>query len=124
MVVHQARAVLRCPRHRTAGAGRGPRNGRGTAFTGDIIDAARAQQMGLSRSCHDQLLPTAKDLARKIASNPPLAVRKLKNGLRRALDRTGASSLVVSSLSSCSRPRIIRGVRSFLEKREPHFVGR
>ncbi len=98
-------------------------------FTGDIIDAARALQIGLvSRVVpHDQLLPTAKDLARRIASNPPLAVRKLKNGLRRALDPDWRElgAWVSTSLAELFKTEDHReGVRSFLEKREPHFVGR
>jgi enoyl-CoA hydratase/carnithine racemase len=57
-------------------------------FTGEIVDAAAALRMGLvSRVvAHDELLDRAMDLARRIASNPPLAVQALKNGLRRALD--------------------------------------
>jgi enoyl-CoA hydratase/carnithine racemase len=57
-------------------------------FTGDIIDANRAMQIRLVPRVvpHEQLLPAATELARKIALNPPLAIRKLKNGLRRALD--------------------------------------
>ena len=57
-------------------------------FTGDVIDAATAHDIGLvSRVVeHDQLMPTALGLARRIAANPPLAVQQLKAGLRRALD--------------------------------------
>ena len=98
-------------------------------FTGDIIDARRAHQIGLvSRVVPpDQLLPTAKELARKIAANPPLAVQKLKNGLRRALDpdwrELGAwVSISLSELFKTEDHK--EGVASFLEKREPHFVGR
>lgn len=98
-------------------------------FTGDIIDAPRAHQIGLvSRVVpHDQLLPTARELARKIASNPPLAVQKLKNGLRRALDPDWRElgAWVSSSLAELFKTEDHKeGVASFLEKREPHFVGR
>ena len=98
-------------------------------FTGDIIDASRAREIGLvSRVVpHDQLLPAAKALAAKIASNPPLGVRKLKNGLRRALDPDWAElgAWVSTSLAELFKTEDHKeGVRSFLEKREPHFVGR
>lgn len=98
-------------------------------FTGDIIDANRALQLHLvSRVvAHDQLLPTAKELARKIASNPPLAIRKLKQGLRRALDPdwNELGTWVSVSLGELFKTEDHReGVRSFLEKREPHFAGR
>jgi enoyl-CoA hydratase/carnithine racemase len=98
-------------------------------FTGDIIDAARAHQVRLvSRVVpHDQLMPTAMELARKIASNPPLAVRQLKNGLRRALDPDWKElgAWVSTTLSELFKTEDHKeGVKSFLEKREPHFVGR
>ena len=98
-------------------------------FTGDIIDASRAREIGLvSRVVpHDQLMPAAKALAAKIASNPPLGVRKLKNGLRRALDPDWAElgAWVSTSLAELFKTEDHKeGVRSFLEKREPHFVGR
>jgi enoyl-CoA hydratase len=98
-------------------------------FTGDIIDANRAQQIRLvSRVVpHEQLLPTATELARKIASNPPLAIRKLKNGLRRALDPDWKElgAWVSTSLAELFKTEDHReGVRSFLEKREPHFAGK
>jgi enoyl-CoA hydratase/carnithine racemase len=98
-------------------------------FTGDIIDANRALQIRLvSRVVpHDQLLPTAKELARKIASNPPLAIRKLKQGLRQALDPDWKElgAWVSVSLGELFKTEDHReGVRSFLEKREPHFAGK
>ena len=57
-------------------------------FTGDVIDAARAKEIGLvSRVvAHEDLLPTALELAAKIAARPPLAVQKIKEGLREAVD--------------------------------------
>src|SRR5262245_45443960 len=57
-------------------------------FTGDVIDAGEALRIGLVGRvvAHDSLLPTALDLAARIAANPPLAVQALKRGLRDALD--------------------------------------
>jgi len=98
-------------------------------FTGDVIDAATAQSLGLvSRVvAHDQLLPTAMELAEKIASRPPLAVQQLKAGLRRALDPdwTDLGVWVSTTLGQLFRTEDHReGVRAFLERREPHFTGR
>jgi enoyl-CoA hydratase len=98
-------------------------------FTGDVIDAATAQSMGLvSRVVeHDQLLPTALELAAKIASRPPLAVQQLKAGLRRALDPdwTELGVWVSTTLGQLFRTDDHReGVRAFLERREPQFTGR
>jgi len=98
-------------------------------FTGEIIDAPEALRIGLvSRVVpHLELMTAATELARKIASNPPLAVQRIKNGLRRALDPDWRElgEWVSSSLAELFRTEDHReGVRSFLEKREPRFVGR
>jgi enoyl-CoA hydratase len=98
-------------------------------FTGRIIDGATAKELRLvSRVVpHEQLMPTALSLAREIASNPPLAVQRLKAGLRRALDPDwdDLGRWVSASLGELFQTEDHKeGVRSFLEKREPHFVGR
>jgi enoyl-CoA hydratase len=98
-------------------------------FTGRIVDAAEAKDLRLvSRVvAHDDLLPTARGLAEVIAANPPLAVQKLKQGLRRALDPDwqALGSWVSASLGELFRTEDHKeGVASFLEKREPRFVGR
>lgn len=98
-------------------------------FTGDVIDASRAQEIGLvSRVvAHDALLPTALELADKIASRPPLAVQKIKEGLRRALDPDwrDLGVWVSTSLSELFKTEDHReGVKSFLEKRPAVYVGR
>ncbi len=98
-------------------------------FTGDIIDAPEALRIGLvSRVVpHADLMPAATAMARKIAANPPLAVQRIKQGLRRALDPDWGElgKWVAASLAELFRTEDHKeGVRSFLEKREPHFVGR
>jgi enoyl-CoA hydratase len=98
-------------------------------FTGRIIDAAEARDIGLvSRVVpHEDLLPTALQLANDIASNPPLAVQKLKHGLRKALDPDwdDLGRWVSASLGELFGTEDHKeGVASFLEKREPKFVGR
>jgi enoyl-CoA hydratase len=97
-------------------------------LTGDVIDAATAERWGLVTRVvpHEELLPTAMALADKIASRPPLAVRRLKAGLRVALDPdwTELGEWVSRSLGELFRTADHReGVRAFLERREPHFTG-
>jgi enoyl-CoA hydratase/carnithine racemase len=98
-------------------------------FTGRVIDADEAAAIGLvSRVVpHRDLLPTALGLAERIAANPPLAVQRLKQGLRTALDPDWESlgRWVGASLTELFRTEDHReGVASFLERRDPHFVGR
>jgi enoyl-CoA hydratase len=97
-------------------------------FTGRIIDATEAASIGLvSRVVdHGQLMETALGLAGEIASNPPLAVQRMKQGLREALDpdwrRLG--EWVSRSLAELFRTDDHReGVAAFLEKREPIYRG-
>jgi len=98
-------------------------------FTGDVIDAATAGEIGLvSRVVpHENLLSTALDVATRIAANPPLAVQKIKQGLRRALDPdwNALGTWVSESLAELFKTDDHReGVKAFLEKRAPNYTGR
>jgi enoyl-CoA hydratase len=98
-------------------------------FTGEVIDADEARRIGLVGRVvsHEELLPTALELAGRIAANPPLAVQRLKAGLRRALDPDWSElgAWVSASLAELFATEDHReGVRAFLEKRPPKFVGR
>jgi enoyl-CoA hydratase len=76
---------------------------------------------------HHDLLSTALALGQQIAANPPLAVQRLKHGLRTALDPDwrDLGRWVSASLGELFQTEDHReGVASFLEKREPRFVGR
>src|SRR3954454_19415173 len=98
-------------------------------FTGRIIDATEALRIGLvSRGvAPDELLPTALGLAAEIAANPPLAVQRMKRGLRETLDPDWheLGSWVSSSLAERSPTDDPRGVvPPSPDRREPHFQGR
>jgi enoyl-CoA hydratase len=98
-------------------------------FTGRIVDAAEAKELRLvSRVVpHDQLLPSAMELATSIANNPPLAVQRIKAGLRRALDPDWEElgRWVSASLGELFKTEDHKeGVAAFLEKREPSYAGR
>ncbi|HEX8803121.1 MAG TPA: enoyl-CoA hydratase-related protein, partial [Acidimicrobiales bacterium] len=98
-------------------------------FTGRVIDADEAVSIGLvSRVVpHDELLPAARALAGTIAANPPLAVQRIKQGLREALDPDWHDlgrwvSRNLAELFATDDHR--EGVAAFLEKREPRYTGR
>ena len=107
----------------------GPQKAAELLYTGDVIDAQEAMKIGLllSYEPHDGLLTAAHTLARKIADNPPLAVRYLKEGLRRSFygDYHDMGSWVSQTLGVLFQTEDHReGVASFLEKRPAKFKGR
>lgn len=97
-------------------------------FTGRIISGEDAARLRLvSRVVpHENLLHTAMELAHEIANNPPLAVQRLKEGLRRTLDPDWheLGAWVTQSLIELFQTKDHReGVASFMEKRPPVFTG-
>ena len=96
-----------------------------------MIDAQQAKLLSLVGRVvsHDDLLPTALEIAHKIARNPPrLAVQALKAGLRRTTEPDWRKILPVGHRADYSRLRGTQdskeGVAAFLEKREPVYQGR
>jgi enoyl-CoA hydratase/carnithine racemase len=107
----------------------GPSKAAELLFTGDVIDAKEAERIGLVSQVvtHESLLPTARALAGKIAANPPLALRYMKEGLRRAQfsDPHELGTWVSQTLATLFQTEDHKeGVRAFLEKREPKYSGR
>tara|TARA_R110002072_G_scaffold113986_3_gene243860 strand:+ start:11798 stop:12592 length:795 start_codon:yes stop_codon:yes gene_type:complete len=107
----------------------GPQVAAELLFTGDIIDAQQALKIGLVKEVvpHDELLQSANQLATRIAANPPLAVRYLKEGLRRSFhgEFEEMGTWVSQTLAVLFQTEDHKeGVASFLEKREPKFTGR
>jgi enoyl-CoA hydratase/carnithine racemase len=108
----------------------GPAKAAELLYTGDVIDAREAGRIGLVSevTAHADLLPKAMDLAGRIARNSPLALRFMKEGLRRAAAHGDPREIgswaieVIYKLFDTEDHR--EGVRSFLEKREPVFSGR
>ena len=107
----------------------GPQRAAELLFTGDIITAERACELGIVMRVvpHDELMNAARELATKIASNPPLAVRYLKEGLRKSYhgDYQEMGNWISQTLGVLFQTADHReGVASFLEKREPVFSGK
>jgi enoyl-CoA hydratase/carnithine racemase len=107
----------------------GPAKAAELLFTGDPIDAAEAARIGLVREItpHAELLSSARELAGRIAVNPPLALRYMKEGLRRGTygeprELGGWAIETIRRLMQTEDHK--EGVASFLEKRAPVFRGR
>ena len=98
-------------------------------FTGDVIDAAEAERIGLVLKTvpHDELMGAARTIADKIAANPPLAVQHLKEGLNKTTygEHREIGAWISHTLGLLFQTEDHKeGVASFLEKRNPEFKGR
>jgi 2-(1,2-epoxy-1,2-dihydrophenyl)acetyl-CoA isomerase len=98
-------------------------------FTADVIDAARAREIGLV----NQVVPAAdlerstRALAERIAAGPPAVLRMAKHLVNRA-----STSDLASALDGEASAQAIaitgedhqEGLRAFFDKRAPRFTGR
>jgi enoyl-CoA hydratase/carnithine racemase len=100
-------------------------------MTGDMIDANEAARIGLVNRVvpADELLPQALALAGRIASHPPLAVRHIKEGLRRGVGRSAGELDDLAAFVGNGLARLFRtddhkeAAAAFLEKRPAVFKG-
>jgi enoyl-CoA hydratase len=106
--------------------------GRGRAnellLTGDIIDAQEAARIGLVNRVvpQGQLLPSCREMAEKIASRGPVAVRLCKEAVNNGVevDLARACQYEVDQFALCfTSDEQKEGMRAFLEKRPAKFQG-
>ncbi|NIM98733.1 MAG: crotonase [candidate division Zixibacteria bacterium] len=97
-------------------------------FTGDMIDAQTAQSIGLVNQVvpADQLMNYCLDMAKKIASKGPLAVKLAKRVINEGIEARleEASAYEARDFGECFRSGEAKeGMSAFLEKRKPNWQG-
>ncbi len=107
----------------------GPMRARELYFLSDIIDAARALELGLvSRVVpHDQFWAETMALAKRLASGPTLAYARMKDNFVFGETNTFADTLTREAenmIASGQTEDHRNAARAFVEKREPVFHGR
>jgi len=97
-------------------------------FTGEMVDAAEAERIGLVTELvqHDLLMSTVHELATKIAQGPSVAIELAKRGIYRAMGGNYAAQLDFESYAQnvCFQTNDFReALASFKEKRKARFQG-
>ena len=95
-------------------------------FSGKIIDAAEALRIGLVNSVttSEELMNSAMELAKMIASRAPGAVQKSKASINDSADTSTDEAIEneCKLFSECfTTHEQIEGMKAFLEKRRPNF---
>ena len=104
-----------------------PRIAMELALTGDFIDAARAFQLGfVNRVVDGPSIDGAKELARSIAANGPLAVAATKQVVRNSFlwsddEMWDKQQAILGNLFATNDAR--EGATAFAEKRKPNWTG-
>ena len=98
-------------------------------LTGDWIEADQAERLGLVQRvvAADRLVDEAKQLAKRICQNGPLAVRAVKEAALRGADLPLNSAMFQDQLISFKNRQTEdakEGPKAYVEKRAPRFKGR
>jgi len=98
-------------------------------YSGAIVDAARARELGLVNRVvpHADLIERVREVAQTIAARGPLAVAEAKRVVTEGLERDLSSGLALESErfgALFASEDAHEGLAAFLEKRPPVFKGR
>lgn len=97
-------------------------------LTGDTFSAERACEIGLVNKVvpHDDLLPSAFELAERILRHSPLAAARIIAAVTRGLNATIAEGLVIEReqfARMCATNDVREGIDAWIARRTPHYSG-
>ena len=97
-------------------------------FTGDMVSAERAWQMGMINSVvpDAELMPNVLALAERLANSPTAAIGQIKRLLEASANNDYGGQLELerkAQIESGQTKDFVEGVAAFLEKRPPKFIG-
>ena len=98
-------------------------------FTGRTLNARECLEWGLANEVvpDAELMPRARAVALEIAANAPLAVQASKRMMRMGLNETfpdHVHHVYLQLLPLFKTEDLAEGMKAYMEKREPNFVGR
>ena len=95
-------------------------------MTGDPVPAEEAYRLGMVNELHppDELLPAARRIAGKIASNSPTAVQSVKRAVHLGEGQPIEQAIAImmdAHWRSAVHPDRVEGIGAFNDGREPSF---
>src|SRR5579859_5625053 len=98
-------------------------------LSGEMISADEALRVGLVNRVVEQaeLIPTAESIAKKIATNAPLAVKFAMEAVEHGMEMPQEEGLFLEATLfglCCATEDMREGTKAFLEKRAAKFVGK
>jgi 2-(1,2-epoxy-1,2-dihydrophenyl)acetyl-CoA isomerase len=102
---------------------------RALALTGEPLPAEKAESWGMIYRCvdDDALMPEAEKLCAQFAAAPTVGLALIKRALDASADNTLDAQLDLErdlQRAASQHPDYAEGVRAFMEKRKPNFIGR
>lgn len=97
-------------------------------FTGEFFDARVAEKIGLANHVvpAEEVMETARKIAKKIARKSPLALREAKNAVNMSMNtdiKTGSRMEQTAWSMLFASEDQKEGMNAFSERRKPHFTG-
>jgi enoyl-CoA hydratase len=98
-------------------------------YFGEMFDAVRAHELGIVNKVvrAEEVIPVAKEWAKKLAQKPPVALQMVKQAVNAGSNTDIESGLIIEAAcfgNAFSTEDRKEGLNAFVEKRKPVYTGR